>query len=55
MTLEQTIQSQQNRISELEQQIEQMREAHIRFVERLQSQTHRLQEQVECLLDPLER
>jgi uncharacterized coiled-coil protein SlyX len=55
MTLEQTIQSQRNRISELEQQVEHMREAHTRFVERLQSQVRDLQEKFENLLDPLER
>lgn len=55
MTLEQTIQSQQNRISELEQQVEHMRETHTRFVERLQSQVRDLQEKFENLLDPLER
>lgn len=50
-----TIQAQHNRINELEQQVELMRESHIRFVERLQSQIHYLQERFESLLDPLER
>ena len=50
-----TIQEQTNRISELEQQVEHMRESHIRFVERLQSQIRDLQERFENLLDPLER
>lgn len=62
MTLEQTMQdalktikAQHDQIAELEQQIEQMRESHTRFVERLQSQVRDLQEKFENLLDPLER
>jgi predicted nucleic acid-binding Zn-ribbon protein len=54
LTLE-TIQAQRSRIDELEQQVEHMRESHIRFVERLQAQIADLQERFESLLDPLER
>jgi uncharacterized protein YhaN len=51
----QTITAQRNRINELEQQLELMRESHTRFVERLQAQVRDLQERFESLLDPLER
>jgi len=50
-----TIRAQQNRINELEQQLELMKESHIRFVEKLQQQLNEVQERFENLLDPLER
>lgn len=55
MTLEQTIQSQQNRISELEQQLEHIREANLRMIDKMLAQVRELQEKVENLLDPEER
>jgi hypothetical protein len=48
-------QDQQNRIDELEQQIECMKESHRRFIDKLTHQIAKLKERFEDLVDPLER
>lgn len=52
---EQTIREKNNRISELEQQLEHIREANLRMIDNMLAQVRALQEKVENLLDPEEK
>lgn len=52
---ERTILEKTNRISELEQQLELIKEANLRMIDNMLAQVRALQEKVENLLDPEER